>query len=69
MPEANVLYAVTLAVVLGLVTWVLVVLRTAKQPWTRDGAPAVLSAEIDMTSPPGVVSDTRSGPDRDDAGA
>ncbi|MBX3185457.1 MAG: hypothetical protein KF819_00525 [Labilithrix sp.] len=35
MPEANVLYAVTAVVVLGLVAWVLVVLKTAKEPWAR----------------------------------
>jgi len=36
MPEANVLYSVTAAVVLGLVTWVAVVLKTAKEPWARE---------------------------------
>ena len=40
MPEANVLYSVTAAVVLGLVTWVAVVLKTAKEPWARDLPPA-----------------------------
>lgn len=35
MPEANVLYSVTAAVVLGLVAWVAVVLKTAKEPWAR----------------------------------
>ena len=36
MLEANVLYSVTAAVVLGLVTWVAVVLKTAKEPWARE---------------------------------
>ncbi|CAN5861752.1 hypothetical protein BH11MYX4_BH11MYX4_66660 [soil metagenome] len=36
MPEANVLYSVTAAVVLGLITWVAVVLKTAKEPWARE---------------------------------
>lgn len=35
MPEAKVLYAVTAAVVSGLVVWVLVALKTAKEPWVR----------------------------------
>jgi hypothetical protein len=35
MPEANVLYSVTAVVVLGLIVWVVVVLRTAKEPWVR----------------------------------
>lgn len=35
MPEANVLYAVTAAVVFGLIAWVFIVLRTAKEPWAR----------------------------------
>ena len=36
MPEANVLYSVTAVVVFGLVAWVAVVLRTAKEPWARE---------------------------------
>jgi len=40
MPEANVLYSVTAAVIVGLVVWVLFVLKTAKEPWAR---PAVAS--------------------------
>jgi hypothetical protein len=35
MPEANVLYSVTAAVVVGLVAWVAVVLKSAKEPWAR----------------------------------
>lgn len=35
MPEASVLYAVTSVVVVGLVVWVLIVLKTAKEPWVR----------------------------------
>ena len=48
MPEANVLYSVTAAVVLGLVTWVAVVLKTAKEPWARDLPPA---ANVDDGAP------------------
>lgn len=40
MPEATVLYSVTAVVVLGLVVWLAVVLKTAKQPWTRTVAAA-----------------------------
>jgi len=36
MPEANVLYSVTAVVVFGLVAWVSVVLKTAKEPWARE---------------------------------
>lgn len=39
MPEPNVLYSVTAAVVVGLVAWVAVVLKNAKEPWTRDVPP------------------------------
>jgi hypothetical protein len=35
MPEPNVLYGVTLMVVLGLLAWVAYVLKTAKEPWAR----------------------------------
>jgi len=35
MPEATVLYTVTAVVVLGLVVWVAVVLKTAREPWAR----------------------------------
>lgn len=35
MPEANVLFSVTAVVVVGLIIWVLVVLKTAKEPWAR----------------------------------
>jgi hypothetical protein len=40
MPETNVLYSVTAAVVVGLVAWVAVVLKNAKEPWARALAPA-----------------------------
>ena len=36
MPEANVLYSVTAAVVAGLFVWVAVVLKSAKEPWARE---------------------------------
>jgi hypothetical protein len=35
MPEPNVLYTVTAVVVVGLVAWVAVTLKTAKEPWAR----------------------------------
>jgi hypothetical protein len=40
MPEATVLFSVTAAVVVGLVAWVAVVLKTAKEPWARPALPA-----------------------------
>ncbi len=66
MPEANVLYSVTAAVVLGLVTWVAVVLKTAKEPWARDlpkpapradDVPLETPAENEMTSEGGPAAD------------
>ncbi|MBS2016156.1 MAG: hypothetical protein JST00_24960 [Deltaproteobacteria bacterium] len=39
MPEPTVLYSVTVAVVVGLAAWVAVVLKNAKEPWTRDVPP------------------------------
>ena len=45
MPEANVLYSVTGVVVLGLVAWVAVVLKSAKEPWTRDVPPPPREAQ------------------------
>src|SRR5262249_37608975 len=39
MPEANVLYAVTAVVVAGLLAWVAVVMRSAKEPWARAPEP------------------------------
>ena len=74
MPEANVLYSVTAAVVLGLVTWVAVVLKTAKEPWARDVPQAAkvdddvpiekvviaeTPAETEMTSEGAPASDTK----------
>jgi hypothetical protein len=59
MPEANALYFVTAAVVLGLVAWVAVVLKTAKEPWARelpksvhrdDDVPLEAPAEQETTS-------------------
>ena len=52
MPEANVLYSVTAAVVVGLVVWVVFVLKTAKQPWARE-TPAL--ARVDGPLEPVVV--------------
>jgi hypothetical protein len=42
MPEANVLYAVTGTVIVGLVFFVLAVLKTAKEPWGRAVPPHVV---------------------------
>jgi hypothetical protein len=39
MPEATVLYSVTAVVVLGLIVWVALVLRIAKEPWARPPVP------------------------------
>lgn len=52
MPEAKVLYAVTAAVVSGLVVWVLVVLKTAKEPWLRAHAPGAEAGGSEDASPP-----------------
>lgn len=49
MPEANVLYTVTGAVVVGLVVWVAMVLRTAKDPWVR---PAPAAGELPSEEAP-----------------
>lgn len=35
MPEANILFAVSAVVVLGLVVWVALTLRAAKESWAR----------------------------------
>jgi hypothetical protein len=51
MPETNVLYSVTAAVVVGLAAWVAVVLKTSKEPWARATPPAsppLQSAEADV---------------------
>ena len=76
MPEATVLYSVTAVVVVGLVIWVLVVLKTAKQPWARaiaaapelgvavdsgsEAAPAVAAHEGSPTPAPAVILDADS---------
>jgi hypothetical protein len=44
MPEATILYAVTAAVIAGLVIWLATVLATAKVAWARPAPPPVLSA-------------------------
>lgn len=46
MPEANVLYSVTAAVVVGLVVWVAFVLKTAKQPWARETPALARAADV-----------------------
>jgi hypothetical protein len=45
MPEANVLYSVTAAVIVGLVAWVAIVLKTAKEPWARPALPNAVRIE------------------------
>jgi hypothetical protein len=44
MPEATVLYSVTAVVVAGLVVWVAMVLKMAKEPWSRPPLPAAAPA-------------------------
>lgn len=39
MPEATTLYSVTGAVIVGLVAWVAMVLKQAKEPWARPAPP------------------------------
>lgn len=51
MPEANVLYSVTAAVVAGLLVWVAVVLKTAKEPWARETVPAATASTRDDDVP------------------
>jgi hypothetical protein len=51
MPEATVLYSVTAAVVAGLVVWVAVVLKTAKEPWARQAAPAAAAENAAVMDP------------------
>ncbi|MDB5215689.1 MAG: hypothetical protein JWO86_3616 [Myxococcaceae bacterium] len=48
MPEANVLYSVTAAVVLGLVAWVAFVLKTAKEPWARPPIASLRTADVPL---------------------
>ena len=45
MPEATVLYTVTAVVVLGLIVWVAVVLKTAREPWARPSPPRLSHAD------------------------
>ncbi len=45
MPETNVLYSVTAAVILGLIAWVATVLKQAKEPWARPQALSQGAAE------------------------
>ena len=57
MPEANVLYSVTAAVVFGLVIWVAVVLKTAKEPWARE-VPLAAKADDDVPIEKVIVAET-----------
>ncbi len=52
MPEAHVLYGITGVVVLGLVAWVVVVLRVAKEPWARPPAAEPSGGTEPRTSAP-----------------
>jgi hypothetical protein len=63
MPEANVLYSVTAAVVLGLVAWVAVVLKTAKEPWAR--APVAVARTEDVAIEPDADADAKADADAD----
>jgi hypothetical protein len=53
MPEPHVLYLVTAAVIAGLVVWVALALKSAKEPWARavpaasEGAAAGSSGDAD----------------------
>jgi flagellar biosynthesis/type III secretory pathway protein FliH len=46
MPEANVLYSVTAAVIVGLVAWVALVLKTAKEPWARPPVASLRTEDV-----------------------
>ena len=46
MPEANVLYSVTAAVIVGLVVWVAFVLKTAKEPWARPPVASLRTEDV-----------------------
>jgi hypothetical protein len=63
MPEANVLYSVTAVVVVGLVAWVAVVLKTAKEPWSRPPVPQPRTEDVP------VEDDAKAEPAEDDAKA
>ncbi|AKV02923.1 hypothetical protein AKJ09_09586 [Labilithrix luteola] len=63
MPEANALIGVTAAVVVGLVIWVAIVLRTAKEPWARPLAtsPGVPGADtLEVNAEPVVAESSES---------
>jgi hypothetical protein len=48
MPEATVLYSVTAMVIVALIVWVAVVLKTAKEPWGRAAPVRVISADVEL---------------------
>jgi hypothetical protein len=52
MPETTVLYSVTGVVILGLVAWVGVVLKSAKEPWARPALPAERADDVAATETP-----------------
>ncbi len=73
MPEANVLFSVTAVVVVGLVAWVAVVLKTTKEPWSRQPVPQPrtqdLSVEGDAVEPAKAADDAKVEEPADDAKA
>ncbi len=46
MIETDVLYSVTATVIVGLVAWVAVVLKTAKEPWARPPLPVTRAEDV-----------------------
>jgi len=62
MPEATVLYSVTAAVVVGLVGWVAVVLKSAKEPWARDVPPEAPKPDVPLEAEP-LATDVNAAPD------
>jgi hypothetical protein len=47
MPEATTLYSVTGVVLVGLVAWVAMVLKQAKEPWARPAPPEEPAEDLD----------------------
>jgi len=51
MPEATTLYSVTGVVIVGLVVWVSMVLKQAKEPWSRPAPPVVEAPAEELDKP------------------
>ncbi len=49
MPEAKLLFGVTALVILGLVAWVVAVLRAPREPWARE---YVMPQPVPVEEPP-----------------